>query len=149
MQILDSENRFDTAFTLQREWIPTIDFKTVYENKIVNEYASIKGANEKMLELLQFFNTQIFAVNMQARTYSVHYEGEDRVLAISCLSRGEKLLAMCLMANESKNKVYLSGEVSQLAKPTMLKLIEMFKNSEYVNLVPPTDMYTNLLRSLL
>lgn len=149
MEILDSEMRFDPDFTDKKEWIPVIDFKSIYQNKIVAEYAKLPNANEKMLELLKFFNPNIFSVNMQLRAYQVHYNGEDVLLSIiNDLSTGERFLAMCLMAHETKNKVYLSNEISQLAKPTILKLMEMFKDSKYVNLVPPTTSFTLILRSL-
>lgn len=149
MRILETKNRFNTKFTLQKEWIPVINFETAYQNSILKQYAKLTNANEDMLKLLKFFNKNIFDVNMQLRSYSVHYNGEDELLAITNLSRGEKFLAMCLMADRTKSKVYLSGEISQLAKPTLLKLIEMFKDSKYINIVPPNDMYTYMLRSLL
>lgn len=53
------------------------------------------------------------------------------------------------MADETKNTIYISNELTQLDKPAILRLIEMFKNSKYINLVPPTPYNETIFKSLL
>lgn len=53
------------------------------------------------------------------------------------------------MADETRNKIYVSNEITQLEKTSIIKLIEMFTDSKYVNLVPPTPYSECILNSLL
>lgn len=75
--------------------------------------------------------------------------GKTKRLNLTRLGRGERLLALCLMADETKNTIYISNELTQLDKPAILRLIEMFKNSKYINLVPPTPYNEAIFKSLL
>lgn len=141
--------RFDTNLTLRKEWIPVINFSSSYEIELLDKFKDIENANELMLELLMFFNSSIKKVDIEAQTYIVYHNGTDKILPINRLSRGEKFLAMCLIADKTESVVYLSYELTQLAKPTILKLICDYKDSEYINLVPPTPSNQHLLESLL
>jgi len=102
-----------------------------------------------MLNLLKLFNYHIKAVDISLQAYSVEINGKTKRLNLTRLSRGERLLALCLMADVTKNTIYVSNELTQLDKPSILRLIEMFKDSEYINLVPPTPYNESIFKSLL
>lgn len=149
MKILTSKSRFDTNLTIRKEWIPNVTFDTPYQLIILEQFSEISGANEKMLNLLKLFNYHIKAVDIQLQAYSVEIDGKTKRLNLTRLGRGERLLALCLMADKTKNTIYISNELTQLDKPEILRLIEMFKDSEYINLVPPTPYNEAILRSLI
>lgn len=148
MIILNCSERFNTSLTIKKEWIPFITFNTQYEISILEKYREVVDANEKLLELLHFTNSDIVSIDMTTWTYEVIRDGVSKKLPISRLSRGEKLLALCLMAEETKQLVYVSYELTQLAKPSIVKLMKDFKNSKYVVLVPPTPTIQYILESL-
>jgi len=148
MKILKCSERFNTELTLRKEWIPNITFNTQYEISILEKYKDVKDANKKLLDLLHFTNTDIISIDMDTWTYKVVKNGMRKRLPIARLSRGEKLLALCLMADETKQLVYVSYELTQLAKPSIIKLIKDFKDSRYIVLVPPTATMQHILESL-
>lgn len=149
MKKLASKSRFDTNLTIRKEWIPNVTFDTPYQINILEQFSEISGANEKMLNLLKLFNYHIKAVDISLQAYSVEINGKTKRLNLTRLSRGERLLALCLMADVTKNTIYVSNELTQLDKPSILRLIEMFKDSEYINLVPPTPYNEAIFKSLL
>lgn len=149
MKILDSEKRFDTSLTIKKEWIPNVTFDTPYQLSIIEQFSTVSNADEKMLNLLKLFNSNIKCVEMSLQAYEVEISGRTKRLPLTRLSHGERLLALCLMADETKNTIYVSNELTQLSKPHILKLIEMFKYSQYINLVPPTHSSKNILDSLI
>lgn len=149
MKILHSKSRFDTDLTIRKEWIPNVTFNTLYQLDIMEQFSEITGANEKMLNLLKSFNYHIKDVDISLQAYSVEIDGKTKRLNLTRLSSGERLLALCLMADETKNKVYVSNELTQLDKPAIIRFITMFKDSEYVNLVPPTPYNEAIFNSLL
>ena len=69
-----------------------------------------------MLNLLKLFNYHIKAVDISLQAYSVEINGKTKRLNLTRLSRGERLLALCLMADVTKNTIYVSNELTQLDK---------------------------------
>ena len=149
MKILRSKSRFNTNLTIRKEWIPNVTFDTPYQLDIMEQFSGVTGANEKMLKLLKSFNDHIKDVDIPLQAYSVEVDGKIKRLPFTRLSHGERLLALCLMADETGNKVYVSNELTQLDKPSILRIIEMFKDSNYINLVPPTPYNEAIFKSLL
>lgn len=148
MKILPSENRFNSRITVKKQWIPYITFSSQYEIDIMEKYQDIKNADEKLLSLLQFTNDDIVSVDMNNWTYQVIRDSKITKLPIMRLSRGEKLLALCFMANETEQAVYVSYELTQLSKPSIVKFMDMFKNSRFIILIPPTPTIQHILESL-
>lgn len=148
MNILPCESRFDSKLTIKKQWIPSIEFKTSYEIEILEKYANVIDAEKKLLAILKFTNDKIISVDTKAWTYEVVRDGKVKKLPITRLSRGEKLLAICMMAEETKQPIYVSNELTQLAKPSIVKLMGDFKDSKYITLVPPTSTIQYILESL-
>ena len=98
---------------------------------ILEQFSEISGANEKMLNLLKLFNYHIKAVDISLQAYSVEINGKTKRLNLTRLSRGERLLALCLMADVTKNTIYVSNELTQLDKPSILRLI-MVAERQYI-----------------
>ncbi|MBO5387541.1 MAG: hypothetical protein J6A59_05300 [Lachnospiraceae bacterium] len=148
MRILDSENRFSTEITIKKEWIERIKFETDYELNIMEQYAEYQYADRDLLNILKFFNTDIHNLNSKAWTYTVLKDGKKKILPINRLSNGERLFVLCYMADITKNNIIVCYELSQLAKPSILKFFEMFNNSDYITIVPPTPSMQHLYKSL-
>lgn len=148
MRILSCSERFNTELTIKKEWIPSITFHTQYEISILEKFKDIEDGNKKLLDLLHFTNTDITNVDMNNWTYDVMRDGVNKKLPIARLSRGEKLLALCLMAHETKQLIYVSYELTQLSKNSIHKFMEEFKDSEFIVLIPPTPTMQHILESL-
>lgn len=148
MKIFSCSERFNTELTIKKEWIPSITFNSQYEISILEKYKDVIEGNQKLLDLLHFTNNDIESVDMDTWTYKVIREGGSKRLPITRLSRGEKLLALCLMADETKQLIYVSYELTQLSRPSIIKLMNDFKDSKYIVLVPPTSTIQHILESL-
>jgi hypothetical protein len=148
MMILPCEKRFDRDITIKKQWIQQITFETPYEIDILEKFSDIDDADNKLLGLLKFTNTNIIKVDTNAWTYTVLYKDTENKLPITRLSRGEKLLALCLMAEETKQLIYVSYELTQLSKNSIIKLMTEFEDSKYIILVPPTPTMQHILESI-
>lgn len=148
MRILSCSERFNTELTIKKEWIPTITFQTQYEISILEKFKDVENGDEKLLNLLHFTNTDITNVDMNSWTYTVMRDGVNKKLPIARLSRGEKLLVLCMMAHETNQLIYVSYELTQLSKNSIHKFMEEFKDSQYIVLIPPTPTMQHILQSL-
>lgn len=146
MNILPWESRFTYEITSKKEWIPEIEFRSHYEVEIINKFKEIEGSDELLLKNLRFFNKAVISVNVRAESYTVMYKGKEVVLSLSRLSRGERVIAMCLMADRTQSEIYLCYELSQLEEKTVEKLVSDYKDSKYINLVPPNEMTELILK---
>lgn len=148
MNILPCKHRFDSKLTIKKQWIPSIEFKTPYEIEILEKYAKVIDAEKKLLETLKFNNDNIVSVDIKAWTYEVIRDKKIKKLPITRLSSGERLLAICRMAEETQQSIYISNELTQLSKPSIIKLMNDFKDSKYITLVPPTSNIQYILESI-
>jgi hypothetical protein len=148
MIILPCEKRFDPDITIKKQWIQQITFETPYEIDILEKFSNIDDADNKLLGLLKFTNNNIIKVDTNAWTYTVLYKDKENKLPITRLSRGEKLLALCLMAEETKQLIYVSYELTQLSPNSIIKLMTEFEDSKYIILVPPTPTIQHILESI-
>lgn len=149
MEILDCSYRFNTDLTIRKEWIPQITFATNYEIEILENFSKLSNANAVLLELMHFTNPCIESIDISSWTYIVNRNNTKKRLPIARFSRGEKLLALCLMADMTKHLVFVCFELSQLSKPSMQKLMCDFRDSDYIRLIPPTPTTQHILESLI
>lgn len=148
MNILPCKSRFTYELTSKKEWIPEITFSSRYELGIIDKFKSISKAQEELLETLVFFNKRIINVDLEAEKYEVIYNEKKLRLPFTRLSRGERVLVLCLMADRTHSKVCICSETSQLDKKTTIKLIQDYGKSKYIDIVPASEMSWIILRHL-
>lgn len=149
MEILSSKLKNTYALTIRKEWIPEVTFSTNYEIDILNKFSGLPDANIRLLEILQFFNANIFKVDAESWKYCLNFEGKVLTLPFFRFSRGEKFLALVLMADMTKSNVYLCYELGSLSVRSLYYFLDNFKSSKFIHVVPPSAMLENMLRDLL
>ena len=153
MKIYDCELRFDKKFISKWNFIQEVNFDIGICAELYNKFSQIIDCDSKILNTLKLFNKNIISFNAISGIYYVDYNNTKTRLGLRNLSRGEKLFLLCMMANELKEEVIVCGELNLLSQEYIVKFLELYGYSPYIEILPPTVtcryIYERLLQTLL
>lgn len=149
MQILLPDLLSNSSITHKRNFIGKVDFDKKNQRDIINKFINIKDPNNKLLNALQMCDNTIFRVDIARFEYSVIFKGKELSLGLHSLSRGESLIAICEMANDTETDIVISSEITQLDNETLLKFLKRYKSSQYLSIIAPRKNTYDILNSLL
>ncbi|MBR1455148.1 MAG: hypothetical protein IJ593_11000 [Lachnospiraceae bacterium] len=114
------------------KYIPDANLVEYTPNSIVRQFAKL-GKDDEVLELLKIFNENIVEFNSNEQTYTVRLNNVDRILPLNSLSTGERLFVLCKIADETKNKIVIQNDITQLDNDRINDFFRIWGKSEYVN----------------
>lgn len=139
MKILDQAEIYNTSLTLLSSTLLKIDFGNTFERELTRKF-SLLGKDKELLKILRTFNEDILAVNTSEQLYTVKEDYfnksvKNAKIHLSNLSTGERVFAICYMAQCTKTKITICHDFGQLDMPHYKLFFKYWAKCPYIDII--------------
>lgn len=102
--------------------------------EIVRQFATVYHGRQ-LLPILQAFHKGISDINLQSCHYKMERAGETLTLPLHCLGPGERLFALCFMADRMDIPIVVQNECEQLEPEQMKQFLARWYKSPNIHVI--------------
>ena len=132
---INTLSSYDKKLLYNDFYIKKISFADDKITKLIHGVEA--GDKDEIIANLNMINNQ----NIQDINFEKYqYTHRGNVLGFSELSKAERVFLLATIADKKHKEIWLHTDITQLTKSTLKKLIKLFYNSPYVNIVYDSEL---------